>query len=527
VQTKCADIAGNLDGTQPFNALLRVHLDIAGTTAPVGTAYTVKLLVDGSENGWYRRKLRGNYPYGDYFEGSVRNLSAAPHVFSVNVSILGPYQMTIGQVWMTAQGVPAQPQYPSYKVVSVDTIPVTPTWAAITQTISFSTTTAVDIALQGYFQINSGTAPDAVWTGFSLDGASGQRTSMVGITQSLADGIPDGANVLDYLYNVPPGNHTLTLWARTDYHSATLQFRQIEFVSFPSNALNNPAFVAGDYRDNTLTVSTQAAEEQPTGALVNPICGRWTKLLEYTIPPVSGQYNWTLEGYVQTLGGLTGLTIGDISFQILIPASNPVFESDGGFSTFRISQSPDGLYIFGDGLLMDTTSGAKVRLWIRKRNGCGTVSCPGGEPCGFTVGKRYMTTRYVPHQGCYYGSTGRNFYTLTPCRMIDTRNPNGPLGGPALAAGQTRSFTVAGQCGIPSTARAISVNATAVAPTGLGVLSFFPACLPDTGTSTLNYNTGRDRANNAVITLDSSGSLKVYCGGFGTHMVLDVNGYFQ
>jgi streptogramin lyase len=36
-------------------------------------------------------------------------------------------------------------------------------------------------------------------------------------------------------------------------------------------------------------------------------------------------------------------------------------------------------------------------------------------------------------------------YTLTPCRVMDTRNPAGPLGGPALAANTTRLFTVAGK----------------------------------------------------------------------------------
>ena len=32
------------------------------------------------------------------------------------------------------------------------------------------------------------------------------------------------------------------------------------------------------------------------------------------------------------------------------------------------------------------------------------------------------------------------FYPLTPCRLVDTRGPNGPLGGPRLPAQQERDF---------------------------------------------------------------------------------------
>ncbi|MDQ5873214.1 MAG: hypothetical protein M3547_13525, partial [Acidobacteriota bacterium] len=49
------------------------------------------------------------------------------------------------------------------------------------------------------------------------------------------------------------------------------------------------------------------------------------------------------------------------------------------------------------------------------------------------------------------------FYTLPPCRVVDTRDPAGPWGGPALSANTSRSFTMIGRCGIPTTADAVSV----------------------------------------------------------------------
>ena len=45
------------------------------------------------------------------------------------------------------------------------------------------------------------------------------------------------------------------------------------------------------------------------------------------------------------------------------------------------------------------------------------------------------------------------FYPLTPCRVADTRNAAGPLGGPSLAAQSTRPFPIlASSCGLPASA---------------------------------------------------------------------------
>jgi hypothetical protein len=59
---------------------------------------------------------------------------------------------------------------------------------------------------------------------------------------------------------------------------------------------------------------------------------------------------------------------------------------------------------------------------------------------------------------------------VTPWRLIDTRNSAGALGGPSLIAGQKRTFSLAGQCGLPdlSNGGALSVNVTAVPKGGLG-----------------------------------------------------------
>jgi hypothetical protein len=122
------------------------------------------------------------------------------------------------------------------------------------------------------------------------------------------------------------------------------------------------------------------------------------------------------------------------------------------------------------------------------------------------------------------------FYTVSPCRVVDTRNPNGALGGPALPASTRRNFTVTSVCGIPSTARSLSVNITVTGPTAPGFVTLFPGNGIQPATSNINFGVGQTRANNALVFLatDGSGSLAVLNGAAGTtHFILDVNGYYQ
>ncbi len=127
-------------------------------------------------------------------------------------------------------------------------------------------------------------------------------------------------------------------------------------------------------------------------------------------------------------------------------------------------------------------------------------------------------------------NAGATFYTLAPCRVVDTRNPNGPLGGPALSAGGDRVFAFAGQCGIPSTARSVAINIAVTQPTpSPGFLSFYPGGTSLPLVSTLNYRSGQTRANNAIVSLGAAGDVAVHCGqATGTvHVIIDVSGYFQ
>lgn len=123
-----------------------------------------------------------------------------------------------------------------------------------------------------------------------------------------------------------------------------------------------------------------------------------------------------------------------------------------------------------------------------------------------------------------------DFFTVSPCRIVDTTDPTGPLGGPALTANQTRTFDLTGPCGVPAGAKALALNITVLNPTAQGNLQMFPGNAMPLGTSTLNYAPGLNLANNAVLPLatDGTGTLGVRNASAGTTGVLiDVVGYFQ
>ena len=150
------------------------------------------------------------------------------------------------------------------------------------------------------------------------------------------------------------------------------------------------------------------------------------------------------------------------------------------------------------------------------------------QTVGVTVTNPDTQSATLPASYTY--NAGTAFYTVTPCRVVDTRNASGPYGAPALAAGADRTFVVTGQCTIPATARAVAVNVAVTQPTvGPGFFTLYAAGTSLPLVSTLNYSGGQTRGNNAIVPLSASGVLAVRCGqGSGTaQIIIDVNGYVQ
>ncbi len=145
------------------------------------------------------------------------------------------------------------------------------------------------------------------------------------------------------------------------------------------------------------------------------------------------------------------------------------------------------------------------------------VYFPGGEYHGFLATPIASSQPY-------------QFIPIVPCRVVDTRNPNGTFGGPPINGNTTRSFPLSegdNPCGIPSTAAAYSLNVTVVPEHTLGYLTIWPTGQGQPVASTLNSPDGRIKANAAIVPAGTpSGSVSIYVTDT-TNVILDIDGYFQ
>jgi len=124
------------------------------------------------------------------------------------------------------------------------------------------------------------------------------------------------------------------------------------------------------------------------------------------------------------------------------------------------------------------------------------------------------------------GFGGTSFFTLKPCRVADTRNPSGPLGGPILNGGTTRSFPVlSSACAVPP-AQAYAMHATVVPSGSLNSLTVWPTGIAQPfGVSTLNANDGQVTSNSIIVPPGTSGEVSAFATD-ATHLIFDINGYF-
>jgi hypothetical protein len=123
----------------------------------------------------------------------------------------------------------------------------------------------------------------------------------------------------------------------------------------------------------------------------------------------------------------------------------------------------------------------------------------------------------------------RPFIGLPPCRIVDTRGNGAPIQGGAFGTDEVRTWTIAGICGLPVGTDAVSLNITATG-TGFspfGYVKIWPAGGVEPNVSTLNWNqAGQTIANAAIVPL-GGGGISLRSGNAGSHIIVDVNGYFS
>ena len=134
-----------------------------------------------------------------------------------------------------------------------------------------------------------------------------------------------------------------------------------------------------------------------------------------------------------------------------------------------------------------------------------------------------------------------DFFTVTPCRVYDSRGTDGPLdmGLTFTAQTGTDGILVAGVCGVAADAVAAAFNVTIVGATESGELLVFPAGQAPPPAGATPFSAGRTRAMLEIVPLGSSGASTGRVDALATvtpptnpgpdqyQLILDVTGYFR
>jgi len=120
------------------------------------------------------------------------------------------------------------------------------------------------------------------------------------------------------------------------------------------------------------------------------------------------------------------------------------------------------------------------------------------------------------------------YYSLTPCRVVDTRNANGVNGGPILGT-TARNFAIKGNCGVPSTAKAVTINIAITGASANSWLIVWPAGQAKPNTAAINFSPNDWALSNGAIVGVAAGSpdLSVFNAAGTVQVIIDVTGYFQ
>lgn len=119
-----------------------------------------------------------------------------------------------------------------------------------------------------------------------------------------------------------------------------------------------------------------------------------------------------------------------------------------------------------------------------------------------------------------YFAAGTGFAsTASPVRLLDSRSTT------RIAAGTSKELAVLGEKGIPSDAKAVAMNVTAVGASADGFMTVYPCGEPVPTASNLNYSKGHDIAN-TVLGKPGVGGKVCYFSDKAVDIVVDVSGYF-
>ena len=131
--------------------------------------------------------------------------------------------------------------------------------------------------------------------------------------------------------------------------------------------------------------------------------------------------------------------------------------------------------------------------------------------------------------GYFTPSSASGYTSLTPARLLDTRNGTGGWNG-VVGNGQQVVLNIAGADGgaLPGSGiKAVALNVTVTGAVGGGYVTAYPDGTTRPLASNVNFNPGDIVANLVIVPVGADGKVDLFNGSGGTQLVADVAGYFS
>ncbi len=128
----------------------------------------------------------------------------------------------------------------------------------------------------------------------------------------------------------------------------------------------------------------------------------------------------------------------------------------------------------------------------------------------------------------WFGPTGQFVYhSVQPKRVVDTRTGIGGIGTAGFGPGVTRSPDVTGgTTTIPEAASGVVLNTTVTSTSGSSYLTVWPYGATRPTASNLNWVRGQTVPNLVSTKVGSGGRVSIYNSAGGTHVLMDVLGWY-
>jgi hypothetical protein len=119
-----------------------------------------------------------------------------------------------------------------------------------------------------------------------------------------------------------------------------------------------------------------------------------------------------------------------------------------------------------------------------------------------------------------------DFVSVTPSRVLDTRDGNGGTRGP-LRGGDIVSVQVSGRGGVPTQgAGAVALNITSTEAASNGFVTVWPSAAAKPGSPSMAAPQRANRANLVIVALGTDGKVNLASSSSSSHLIADVAGWF-